>query len=70
MLQSFDIENVPQYKIDKLILLSSNQNFNFDAQKKNGACTAYLTEWVNKVIEHHNLYLQLKPFLGQQEKWQ
>lgn len=67
VLQSFDIDNIPQHHIDRLSPLISKANFNFDAQKKNGACTAYLTEWVNKVVEYHNLYQQLKPYFGQQE---
>ena len=67
MLVNFDIENIAQKQIDKVIPLTASQDFNFDAQRKNGGCTAYLTEWVNKVIEHHNLYLLLKPNMAKQE---
>lgn len=53
--------------VDRVTPITKEENFNFDYQKKNGGCTAFLTEWVVKVVAYHPQYLAFKPLEKQAE---
>jgi len=48
--KSLDIDNMDQSIIDRATLITKEETFNFDAQKKNGGCTAFLTLWAENVV--------------------
>ena len=66
-LQNFDLNNLEQEKFDRIHPISSEPTFNFETQKKNGGCTALLTEIITKVVEYYPLYQGFQPLKEQEE---
>ena len=48
--KSLDIDNMDQSIIDRASVITKEETFNFDSQKKNGGCTAFLTLWAENVV--------------------
>jgi len=63
----FDLNNINQGMIDRVTPITKEENFNFEYQKKNGGCTAFLTEWVVKLVAYHPEFEIFKPLEKQAE---
>ena len=60
-IKSFDIKNIDQEIINRVVPFTKYSQFNFEDQKKNGGCSAYLAEWIIRVLQFHDQFKVYKP---------